>query len=177
MHIMLYHWISIDCPAWPSTPGIPVFTFDSYHANIGFITSGFRCVVSLPLPKPTVLFLHHPSGTHTKYSSSPDSNGLHCSMTLNTGNPHHDLLFDSANMSTILGGVGCMVPLSGLKTSRMVLHHTSLTHTEYVSSLDSDGLPCVFFNPMCPCSAWCLLACQKWLYLEWFQVGDIIIMT
>ena len=46
-----------------------------------------------------------------------------------------------------------------------------------ISSPDSDGLPCVFLNPRYPCSAWCLVACQNWIYLEWFQVGSIIAMS
>ena len=56
----------------------------------------------------------------------------------------------------------------------MVHYHLSGTHTKYVESPDSNGLPCMTLNTGYPPADLCLLTCQNRLHLWRILVCDTI---
>ena len=148
----------------------------SYHTKIDSIWNGFKCVVSLSWPKPTVMVYYHPYGTHTKYDTSPDSDGLPC-MTLNTGYPVLTCVSYHAKICSVHGSFGYVVPLILPNSNVMVYYHPSGTHSKHVSPRDSDGLPCIVINTGYPHCDLRLPTCKKWLRLEWLCVCGTIAMA
>ena len=134
------------------------------------LTLGLWCHCHVPSPLQWCFIVHLGPIQSIIHPWIADSNCLQC-MTLNTGSPQIDLRLWQCKIGNVLGGFGYMVPLPWLKNSGMVLRHPSITHTNYVVSPDSDGLPYTTLNTGYPRADWCLLPCKKWLHLEWFQVG------
>ena len=166
----------MDYTAWPSTQDIPVLTGVSYHTKIDSIWNGFKCVVSLSWPKPTVMVYYHPYGTHTKYDTSPDSDGLPC-MTLNTGYPVLTCVSYNAKICSVHGSFGYVVPLILPNSNVMVYYHPSGTHSKHAISPDIDGMPCMTLNTGYPNRDLRLLPCKNRLCLGWIWVNGTIAMV